>query len=438
VNTSLRGFYSAIWSRTSKDRRDFIWSLVGNGSQAAAQWGVLFLLVRVESPAIVGEYGLAIGLATPFMLLADLQLRTLQGTDFKKAFDFADYMALRWAALVFAIAALTIVLNFSNYGMQVKIMALLFALRLAISAVTDVYYGLFLQHGRIDILGQAAAITQFCIFTSFSFGLLVTGNLLFAMAGAALAVLASLLAFTSRRAKLLPPFQVERPVRLVRWKLPVQVELFKTAFPLGVTLFLISLTANMPRYFLGALGLESELGILVALMSLLTVGSLLSNAIGQSLLPKVTHAYAAGSQEIFTHLVLKCFALGILLTIVAVAFASLLGPFVAGHMFGPEYARRRFVIVCLAMIFGIELLTRIVGIAVTVARLLNVQVLINIASLISSVVLLALLVPAYSLKGATLAILVTALIRLGLLTAVLHRHITAWPKRMSLQRNLNP
>jgi hypothetical protein len=80
--------------------------LMGNGAFSLAQWARIAVLAKLASAALVGEYALALALANPVFMLANLQLSAVQATDARDRYEFSDFAMLR---LLSSAAALAVV-----------------------------------------------------------------------------------------------------------------------------------------------------------------------------------------------------------------------------------------------------------------------------------------------------------------------------------------
>jgi O-antigen/teichoic acid export membrane protein len=87
-------------------RQNARWTLASNISYAACQWGVIVCLAKLGSPEIVGRFGLGLAIASPVIVLTQLQLRSVLVTDSKQAFRFGEYLALRLILTMVALAAI--------------------------------------------------------------------------------------------------------------------------------------------------------------------------------------------------------------------------------------------------------------------------------------------------------------------------------------------
>lgn len=78
-------------------------------------------------------------------------------------------------------------------------------------------------------------------------------------------------------------------------------------------MMLISLNANIPRYFIEHHLGERELGIFSARSYLIIAGNIVVSALRQSASPRSTKYYAAGNSRDFKNLLLKTVLIGALL-----------------------------------------------------------------------------------------------------------------------------
>ena len=76
-------------------RWNFSWTFVGNVIYSGCQWGTLVLLAKLGNPTMVGQYGLALAVATPVYALSTLQLRAVLTTDVHERIHFGEYLGFR-------------------------------------------------------------------------------------------------------------------------------------------------------------------------------------------------------------------------------------------------------------------------------------------------------------------------------------------------------
>ncbi|MCI0461838.1 MAG: hypothetical protein L0Z62_33220 [Gemmataceae bacterium] len=176
------------------------------------------------------------------------------------------------------------------------------------------------------------------------------------------------------------------------------------ALPLGAVMFLISLNTNLPRYVLEHdLGLY-ELGIFSALWYLTVAGSTVELAIGHAAHPRLARAFAAGDVSGFTRLLLRMMGLTTLLAVMGVLAALVVGRPLLAACYGPEYAAHSGLLVLMLAGAGIGYVASQLNFAMTAARHFAVQAPLFLAVNAVSLMGCALLIPAWGLYGAALAL----------------------------------
>src|SRR5262249_19691753 len=119
----------------------------------------------------------------------------------------------------------------------------------------------------------------------------------------------------------------ERDAPAVRldWNQQDMRRLLRLALPLGIISMLGSLNSNMPRYFVEAYSGSSQLGIFSAIASLISAGSLVVSAFGQSVFLPVAKACAALDRARYRSLVFQVALLGVVLGGMAIMASALFG-----------------------------------------------------------------------------------------------------------------
>ena len=88
-------------------RRNVAWTGLANAVYAGCQWAILVALAKAGSAEMVGQFALGLAVTAPVFMFANLQLRSLQATDAKEQYAFADYLGLRVLGVVIAQCAVS-------------------------------------------------------------------------------------------------------------------------------------------------------------------------------------------------------------------------------------------------------------------------------------------------------------------------------------------
>ena len=184
------------------------------------------------------------------------------------------------------------------------------------------------------------------------------------------------------------------------------------ALPLGFVMTLVSLNANIPRYFVESYLGERQLGIFASLAYLYTVGSLFVSSLEQSTCPRLAEFYLEGNWRAFQLLLSKLVAIGIVLAGTVVLLSVLGGREVIALLYRPEYAQHVDAFIWLMLASGIGAVAGFIRCGVTAARYFTVQLPLWLLVVGCTTIACRLLVPSLGLKGAAIGLAVGACVQL--------------------------
>lgn len=388
-------------------RRNFSWTFAGNVVYAASQWGVLVVIARLGTPEMVGQFALALAITAPVIMFANLQLRAVQATDARRAYAFADYLGLRLLTTAAALALIAAVALLSGYRAETALVILFVGFAKSCEALSDIVFGLLQQRERMDRIAKSLMIEGPATLAAMAAVLALTGSIAAAAAAMALVWLLQLLLYDARSAA-----RILRAWPRPRWHWPTLRRLAWLALPLGVTMLLISLNTNIPRYIMERSRGPAELGIFAALSYLIVAGSTVVAALGQAASPRLAAYYADANTRAFRALLLKLAGIGALLGAAGVTVALLLGEPLLALIYGPAYAAHADVFALVMLAAGIGYVGSFLGYGMTAARFFAAQAPL-FAVVVSATTLAALaLIPSLGLRGAALALIVSFSVQL--------------------------
>jgi O-antigen/teichoic acid export membrane protein len=344
-------------------RRNFSWTLAGNVVYAGCQWGMLVEIAKLGRPEMVGHFALALAIGAPVYMLTNLQLRAVQATDFAGQHRFCDYFRLRLMMTALGFLAIAVIAVACRYDRETLLVILLVGLAKAFEAMSDIYYGRLQQHEQMDRISVSMVIKGVVSLAAVGAVLAFTGSLPAASAALALAWLAVLLFYDSRVG-----WPRGTPMgtssRGVLWRLT------RFSAPLGLSMMLISLNANIPRYFVEHYRGAHDLGIFAALSYLVIAGSTVTNALGQAATPRMAAAFATRRAE-FYGLLRKMLLLGLAMGAAGVLGAAVFGRTLLRLLYRPEYAERADVLLWLMAAAGLSYIFSFLGYAGTATRVFD-------------------------------------------------------------------
>jgi len=393
-------------------RKNFYWTFTGNIVYVACQWGILVLLAKLTSPTEVGKFSYALAVTAPIILFANLKLGSAQATDAKHEYSFGHYLALRLSTTLFAIFIIILVALFGKNDKELLLVIIIVGIFKGIESISDVYYGLFQQNERMDIISRSKIYRGVLTLLAISPVLSMTGSLLLTLV-AVLSVWSLVLFFYDIRQagcllktkhsivgggankNLVPCWEIRR-----LWKLIV------LTLPLGVSVALGSLYINIPRYFVEHyLGIY-ELGIFSALAYVLVAGGTVINALGQSASPRLAKLYAGGQHKAFVVLTGKLVSIGIALSVIGLTLVTIAGRQILALVYTAEYSAHVQIFFWLTVAAGIQYAYIFLGSAVNSMRLFRIQMFITLGSVVLILALCAMLTDTYGMMGVVTAMIV--------------------------------
>jgi len=355
-------------------RRNFAWTVVGNAVYAGCQWGMLVALAKLGSPSLVGQFALGLALCAPVMMLANLQLRSVQATDARNEYRFGDYLALRLATTALAFAAICLIAWLAGYRWQTALVVILVGVAKSVESFSDVIYGLMQKYERLDRIAIAMMLRGVGSVVVFGLGLWFTRSVAWAvvaLAGWWSAVLLTyerqtggelLKAFSSADERFAPAWHWERMRRLA-W----------LSLPLGVVMVLISLNTNIPRYFVEHYLGEAALGYFAALAYVMVAGYTVMGALGQSAAPRLARYYQS-NRSAFKRLLAKMLLVAAAVGAAGILVAVLWGRPLLTLLYRRDYAQHADVFVWVMIAAAISYMKSMLGYAMTAARIFRAQV----------------------------------------------------------------
>lgn len=388
-------------------RSGFAWLLSGNVLYSACQWGIVWVLARLGTTEDVGQYALGMAVCAPILLFANGQLRLLVASDLKREHPLGQYLSFRFATLAAAMLAIAVTATAGSDGPIAQIVILV-GVAQAVEFISETYYGAIQREERLDRLSRSLLMKGPLALGALAITMWMTHSLLLALSALVLARVAVLLLWDSR----LSFARRDLQTKLV-WNRQSVRTILRLALPLASVSMLVSVNANVPRYFLEGFEGSSTLGIFAALASFLTVGALVISALGQSLFVPVAQAHAARDVAKFRSFAFQAALLGGALGLAGVCVAAVFGETILRVLFGPEYSANAQFLTLLMVSGAITFVSSSLGYILTAARSVKPQIPLLLASTSAGVIACLGFIPTYGLMGAAGAMIVAALVQLG-------------------------
>lgn len=406
-------------ARIASLRWNFSWTFVGNIIYSACQWAMLVVLAKLGNPEMVGQYGLALAVATPILALSSLQLRAVLTTDVTERIPFGEYLGFRLTTTALSLVAIAIAPFVMHYRGDATAVIWVIGIAQAIEMLSDLYWARMQFNDHMDRIATSMIARGVLGLAALGAGVLLTHSVVWGAVGLMVARAAILIGYDIRKQTQLAPQGTAEKETLEaiqggyaalqpHWTAPAQLDLLRTAITLGVIAMLVSLLPNMPRYFIAhSLG-ERALGIFTATAFLVSTGNLIITAMGTAAFVRLAKHYGAGEKSHFNSLLLKLLGIGGVLGVGGVIFAALFGHLLLQILYRPEYAEHTDLLVVMMVSGAIGYIGTLLGSAVTAARFFKAQIPVLATAVGAAALSSWILVGSQGLLGAAYAAVITS------------------------------
>ena len=222
-------------------RRGVVWNALGSAMFSLNTVVLVVAVSRTSDVDTVGFFGITLAIAQLLYIIGVFGANSLQMTDYRRQFSFADYFWLKLAscALMAAVCLLVVALGLSGAAKQ--LFTLLLTAFFVLVAVGELYQSLFFQHNRLDLSGKALFYRMLVSTAAFVAALYLAMDIVWALAALNLASLAGLWLWGIRPARAFAGRQKPLDGASLR-------SLLKECLPLFVSTFLTLLIFNASRY----------------------------------------------------------------------------------------------------------------------------------------------------------------------------------------------
>ena len=389
-------------------RRNFGWMLAGNLVYAACQWGFLVVLSKLGNPQMVGRFVFGLAVTAPIVLFTNLSLRQILATDVASRYRFGHYIALRLAGSGLAATVIAVVVAVAGFGSGAGIAVLLVGLAKLFESGSDIIYGWLQSRERMSRIGRSLIYRGTLSVIALALGTGLTGRLEGGLSALALAWLAVLLVHdlpAAGRACSAPAgIHVLRPI----WDGGALVALTGLALPLGLSSLVVTLTAQMPRYFVKSWLGEYELGLFGAMAYISTAGVGVVIALGQAASPRIARLHLDGEPRGLYRLLGRLLLMPLALGTGGIVAAWLLGRELLTVLYREEYAERPEVFLWLMIGAAFLYLHSFLNYPLIAFRLMRLKLVVELCGGVLLMLLLFRLVPDDGLVGAAMAMLATS------------------------------
>jgi O-antigen/teichoic acid export membrane protein len=384
-------------------KKNFSWSLCGNLVYTACQWGNLIILTKLTSPEVVGAFGLASAVCIPIIMFTNLALRQLQVIDVKEEYEFGHYMALRLLLILASLVLIAAVCLVVGHKGKMLLLTMLLGVGYCITSIREIFHAVMQKAERMDYIAIAQITLGFLTILALGTLVWLTGELIVGILGmVAMRVMVMFFwdmkvaaRFVNKHDGISLGYYVLKP----KFQFKTLLALFLLAFPLGITVALISLRNSVVPYFIEFSLNREAVGYFIALASLPLAALLPIQSLAASICPRLARYYQTNYRA-FIKLLAKAITIGIVLGLAGLLIAVVMGKGLLTLLFEEKYASYNKLFIWLMLYTTVLFVAIFLGYGMSAARCFKPQVVVMSVSVIATCFACWLLIPQYALTGA--------------------------------------
>jgi len=415
INHPSKPHRSGDRSRPLTLRANFSWTAFSSVFYNFCQFCLFIVIAKIGCTEMAGQYTIGLAITAPIMIFFGSNLRAVIVSDVRRECPIGGYLTFRLMSLIAAMSLILTIVLCSDYGYETAMIILVIGLAKCIEGISAIFFGYFQQNERMDQIALSRIAKGILSILFFTAGMWISGSVLGGAFGLVLAWMTTLLFFYIPRALILANHRVLHQNALMErfrplWNKHQLKKLFLLSLPIGITVMLVSLNANIPRYFVEMFQGQNTLGIFGPLSYFMVLGNKVVMALGQSAAPRMAKYYVHGNRPAAIRLLLREKTVGAIFGILGVILAVWAGPWALTLAFGPEYAQYSQVFLLLMITAGVNLVAGFSSMFLTAARAFWIQIPIRVCSAATMAISCLMFIPSYGITGATVAMLLSAVV----------------------------
>lgn len=383
-------------------KQNMVWNSVGSFVYMLSQWVMTYLVTILCGYGVAGVFSIATSLSGTLYPLSHFTMRSFQASDIRSEYSNLTYVRSRYVTCIAAFFVCIVLSVYGGYESEAFICILLYMLFRSTEALSDVYQGILQRGMRMDYIGKSFLIKSVLELIVFVVAIVSSGSLILALAGITVVSAGVVLLYDRVRA--------DRVSRLVGGSAAKDiVALIKACAPYAIQGFALTAVGMYPRLVLDQLQGTEVLGVYSSIAMPVSIIQVMANYIFAPLTTPFARLIDSGQYTRFREQIWKITGLMVLLCAVSIPASNIVGPFFLKIMFGETIIPYTSALAPLVLCGIATAFAWFVQNLLTVLRSEKVLVFAGLVSLAVSLLSSRWLVVAFSMDGASFALLLSLL-----------------------------
>ena len=389
-------------------RKAIAWTMLGNIVVAASQWGNVVVLAKFSTNTNIGYYAFAQAIVYPLSAFFNLQLRRLQVTDQKGEVSFSSYFLFaKWSGLIALFFACSFGIFAEKNVVDFLPIVVLIASIKVIEGLSGVCYGTLQLNNNMRAVAISVMLRSIVSIISFTL-MIYQGYPLWMACSAVLIVW--IFVFCIYDKNIVKQYLTQK--HDIRTKQKEIRTIIRLGLPLGLIILLNQLHLSLPRYVLKIFTSIEDVGVYAAIASLVAIGSVFMNSVGQAVLPQMAKSFSQRNLKEFLFLFLCLLGFALFVGTGAITLSILAGKEILIFLYSNKFSSQSGLFSWIMMAGSAWYISGAFGQALTAMRKFTSQAWLTGIVVVITLSVSWLTVPWNGTVGAAQGLMVGAIIKL--------------------------
>ncbi len=406
-------------------QENFTWMFIGNGVYAFTQWIQLLLITKLCTTTELGTFTFAIAIATPVFMFAGFKLRLVMIADVRNNWSFDEYFSLRTVSVFISFLIIIAIIILSGFNAFKFKVILIMALIKGIEQIQDIIYAKFQSIENMKLISISMMLRGTLVVVGLFAGIWFYQEFIPGILLMLLSTLCVMLLFDYVHLK---KINSAKPPQY-RFNKKRMFALVKKSFPMGIVLFLTALNLNVSKYFAEYyLGTDLQ-GIFSVILYVIVVGSLVIDAVGHALSPRMCRYIEDRNKTSFNKLKIIFMVIAVSIGILCFFVSLIWGEDLLLLLFSKEVSRYNNVFILLMASSAAIFLAEALGFCLTAMSVFKEQPYVYFIVALTNTILCYLFIKPFGLAGLVYAIFISSSINSILLFYLIYNKLNKLKKQ---------
>lgn len=395
---------------------NIIWNAVGCTFYMGCQWLLTVLVVRISGVDTAGLFSLAISVCNIWYAIALYGMRNFQVSDTLGKYSDGTYIISRWVTTGIGLFGCILYTMIISYNTEQRICILIYYIFKSSEGIFDIYTGIYQKKWRLDYAGKSMILRGLLSSGVFLGSLILFNQLSVAIIAMTIVCFLAIIFYDIPKLKKLTNMALDL-------NLDSLIGLLKECFPLVIYTLLSTIIASVPKLVIERILGSYELGIYNSIAMPTVIVQMGATYFFGPYITVFSEKYLRKDIDGFLNTLKKCIKAIIVISVAALLGSRLFGYFGLYILYGNEVAGYVYLLLPLIICTIMTALAWLLCGVLTSIRSFHSLVVANIAAVIDSLVLSVLCVKQYGMQGASIALIISLLLEIIVLSLDLNNKV---------------